>query len=164
MLLVLMASCAEPREDQTAGDEGGDLDAGAGQAPASFTADIFATTEQNDLYRRVVHTGARSQLAVMSIPPGESIGTETHGHVEQTIVIVSGTGQVRLGEKRTNLGGGDVIVVTPGTTHDLRNVGQSPLKLFTIYSPPNHIDGRLHATKQDAESDVEDQRFGRSRE
>jgi hypothetical protein len=132
MLLVLTASCVEPRADQTAGDQGGDLGGGAGQSPASLVADIFATTEQNDLYRKVVHTGARSQLAVMSIPPGESIGTERHDHVEQTIVIVSGTGQVRLGEERTNLGGGD--------------------------------DGRIHATKRDAERDAEDERFGRSRE
>lgn len=126
-----------------------------------YTADLFRATEANDDYRRVLFTGKRSQLVVIAIPPGESIGSERHQHVEQTIVIVSGSGRAVLGGERTNVGGGSVIVVTPGTTHNLVNTGTTPLRLFTSYTPPNHIDGRVHRTKADAERDVEDQRYGR---
>lgn len=126
-----------------------------------YTADLFQATEENENFRRVLFTGQRSQLVVMSIPPGESIGAEKHPHVEQTIVILSGSGRAVLGGERSNVGGGSVIVVTPQTTHNLVNIGTTPLRLFTTYSPPNHIDGRVHRTKADAERDVEDQRFGR---
>ena len=126
----------------------------------SYTEDLLRLTEANTNYRRVLFTGERSQLVVMSIPPSESIGLEKHAHVEQTIYIASGTGQVVLDGKRTNVGGGDVIVVTPGTQHDLANTGTTPLQVFTTYVPPNHIDGRVHKTKQDAERDAQDQRFG----
>lgn len=125
-----------------------------------YTADLFRATEANTDYRRVLFTGARSQLVVMSIPPGESIGKERHPHVEQTIVVLSGSGEVVLDGQRTNVGGGDVIVVTPNTEHDLVNTGKTPLQLFTTYVPPNHIDGRVHKTKADAERDEADHRFG----
>jgi mannose-6-phosphate isomerase-like protein (cupin superfamily) len=127
---------------------------------APYREDLFRLTEANTDYRRVLFTGARSQLVVMSIPPGNSIGEERHAHVEQTIVIVSGSGQTVLDGKRANVGGGDVIVITPGTRHDLVNTGTTPLQLFTTYVPPNHIDGRVHETRQDAERDAADQRFG----
>jgi mannose-6-phosphate isomerase-like protein (cupin superfamily) len=126
----------------------------------SYTEDLLRLTEANTNYRRVLFTGQRSQLVVMSIPPSESIGSEKHPHVEQTIYIASGTGQVVLDGKRTNVGGGDVIVVTPGTQHNLVNTGTTPLQVFTTYVPPNHIDGRVHKTKQDAEQDAQDQGFG----
>jgi mannose-6-phosphate isomerase-like protein (cupin superfamily) len=134
-------------------------DPGAGRL-RPYTADLFQATEANTDYRRVLFTGTRSQLVVMSIPPGESIGREKHERVEQMIVIVGGSGQVTLDGRRTNVGGGDVIVVTPGTEHDLRNTGRTPLQLFTTYVPPNHIDGRVHRTRRDAERDVDDERFG----
>jgi mannose-6-phosphate isomerase-like protein (cupin superfamily) len=126
-----------------------------------YRAELFRLARANDDYRRVLFTGARSQLVVMSLPPGQSIGVERHAHVEQTLVVVSGSGQVLLDGEKKPVRDGDVIVVTPGTEHNLLNTGAAPLKLFTIYVPPNHIDGRVHKTKQDAERDVEDERFGR---
>jgi mannose-6-phosphate isomerase-like protein (cupin superfamily) len=125
-----------------------------------YTENVFRLTETNTNYRKVLFTGARSQLVAMSLPPGESIGRERHDRVEQTLVILSGSGEAVLDGKRTGVGRGDVIVVTPGTEHDLVNTGSAPLKLFTTYTPPNHIDGRVHRTKQDAERDVENERFG----
>ena len=128
---------------------------------APYTGDLFGQTEGNTDFRRVLHTGTRSQLVLMSIPPGESIGAETHAHVEQTIVVYNGSGEVTLDGKRSKVHRGDVIVVTPGTRHDLVNSGKVPLQLFTTYVPPNHLPGRVHRTKQDAERDVADERFGR---
>lgn len=125
-----------------------------------YTEDLFRATETNTYFRRVLFTGERSQLVVMSIPPGESIGAERHSHVEQTIVVLSGSGQAVLNGRRTNVGEGEVIVVTPGTEHNLVNTGTTPLQLFTTYVPPNHIDRRVHRTKGDAERDVQDQRYG----
>ena len=127
----------------------------------SYIAHLFNLTETNTNYRKVLFTGAGSQLVVMSIPPGESIGAETHAHVEQTIIVLKGSGQAVLDGQKTNVNDGDVIVVTPGTPHNLVNTGRVPLQVFTTYAPPNHIDGRIHRTKQDAERDVEDEEFGR---
>lgn len=126
-----------------------------------YVANVFRLAEDNTNYRRVLFTGERSQLVVMSVPPGESIGQERHPHVEQTLVIVRGSGEAVLDGRRTRVGEGDVIVVTPGTEHNLENTGETPLQVFTTYVPPNHIDGRIHATKRDAERDAADERFGR---
>jgi mannose-6-phosphate isomerase-like protein (cupin superfamily) len=126
----------------------------------SYTTDLFRAAETNDDFRRVLFTGTRSQLVLMSIPAGESIGPEKHERVEQTIVVFSGSGRVELDGKKTKVDGGDVIVVTPGTEHNLINTGKSALKVFTTYVPPNHIDGRVHHTKADAARDREDERFG----
>ena len=127
----------------------------------SYVAHLFNLTETNAYYRKVLFTGVRSQLVVMSIPPGESIGAEIHAHVEQTIVVLKGSGQAVLDGQKTNVNDGDVIVLTPGTPHNLVNTGRVPLQVFTTYAPPNHIDGRVHRTKQDAERDAEDEQFGR---
>lgn len=125
-----------------------------------YHANVAQLARENDLYRRVLFTGDKSQLVVMSIPPGDDIGQETHARVEQTIVCVSGNGRLSLNGIESNFGPGDVVVVTPGSRHDVRNVGNGPLKLYTIYVPPNHIDQRVQATKGDAETDQADQAFG----
>ena len=125
-----------------------------------YDAELFRLTRANDNYRRVLFTGALSQLVVMTIPRGESIGVEEHARVEQTIVVLSGSGQVLLDGRKSDVAEGDVIVVTPGTAHNLTNTGSAPLRLFTIYVPPNHLDGRVHKTKLDAERDLENERFG----
>lgn len=96
----------------------------------------------------------------MSIPPGGEVGEETHAHVEQVLVFQSGTGEAILDDKTFPITPGDVIVVTPGTKHNVKNTGAEPLKIATIYAPPNHIDGRVHKTKADADADVEDETFG----
>jgi mannose-6-phosphate isomerase-like protein (cupin superfamily) len=126
----------------------------------SAVVDIVAQARRNTDYRRVVHTGQLSQLVVMSLLPNDEIGAERHRAVEQTLVVVVGFGTVILDGRRQKVGPGDAIVVTPGTYHNL--VADSVLKLFTIYTPPNHIHGRVHRTRAEAEADIEDQEFGRA--
>lgn len=126
----------------------------------SFMIDIVGTAERNRDFRRVLHTGRLSQLVVMSIPSGEDIGEETHHGVEQTLTCVSGNGVAVLDDKQIRFEPGDLVVVTPGTRHNFVNAGDRPLKLFTVYAPPNHLDGRVHRTRAEADADVADQEFG----
>jgi mannose-6-phosphate isomerase-like protein (cupin superfamily) len=125
-----------------------------------FQSNIITTTKKNDQFRTVVFTGARSQLVVMDIPPGGEVGEETHAHVEQTLFFHVGTGKAILNGAETAVGPGDVVVVTPGVKHNFINTGPDSLKIYTIYAPPNHIDGRIHATKAIADADVDDEAFG----
>ncbi len=126
---------------------------------AAFTGNITEAAAQNQDFRRVLFTGTKSQLVVMSIPPGGEVGQETHLNVEQTFFFQSGTGEASLDGKKTPIGPGDVVVVTPGTDHNFRNTGTVPVKIFTIYAPPNHIDGRIHKTLEDANADTVDSAF-----
>ena len=98
----------------------------------------------------------------MSIPPGGEVGEETHHHVEQTLYFQSGTGEAMLDGVTYPVGHGVVVVVTPGTRHNFKNTGSEPLKIATVYAPPNHIDGRIHHTKADADADTADEAFGES--
>ncbi len=126
----------------------------------SYITNILKQTEENTNFRKVLFTGNKSQLVVMDIPVGGEIGEETHGHVEQTLFFMSGTGKVILNGEESLISAGDVVVVTPGTKHNFLNTGAEPLKVYTIYAPANHIDGRIHATKADADADDEDEAFG----
>jgi mannose-6-phosphate isomerase-like protein (cupin superfamily) len=127
-----------------------------------YIGNIVNETKQNAFFRRVLYTGDKSQLVVMDIKPGEDVGMETHAHVEQTLFFLSGTGMAVLDGVETPIKAGDVVVVPPGTEHDFVNTGNDSLKIYTIYSPPNHFDGRIHKTKADAEADVEDEAYGES--
>ncbi len=126
----------------------------------SYLTNIVYDTTENQNFRTVLYTGAKSQLVVMSIPPGGEIGMETHDSVEQTLFFLSGSGTAILNGERQKVRQGDVLVVTPGTDHNVMNTGTMPLKIYTIYAPPNHLDGRIHATKADADRDLEDEAFG----
>lgn len=126
----------------------------------SFIGNIENLVQRNDNFREVLFTGEKSQLVVMSIPVGGEVGTETHTHVEQTLYIVSGVCQVTLDGEDHVVSGGDVVVVTPGTEHNFANKGEEIVKIITTYSPPNHMDGRVHATKEEADADTEDEAFG----
>ncbi len=126
----------------------------------SYHANVKQLTEQNTDFRRVLFTGTLSQLVVMSIPPGEEVGEETHEHVEQTLYFSSGTGEAILNGTVSTVVEGDVVVISPGTRHNFKNTGTEPWKIFTVYAPPNHINGRVHATKADADADEEDEAFG----
>jgi mannose-6-phosphate isomerase-like protein (cupin superfamily) len=96
----------------------------------------------------------------MNIPAGGEIGEETHAHVEQTIFILSGSAKAVLDGEETEMSTGDVVVVTPGTKHNVLNTGAGNLKVYTIYAPANHIDGIIHVTKADADADIADEAFG----
>ncbi len=126
----------------------------------SYKTNIISETESNTNFRKVLFTGSKSQLVVMEIPAGGEIGEEVHEHVEQTLFFLSGAGRAVINGEEKPIGSGDVVVVTPGTRHNFINTGDEPLKVYTVYAPPNHIDGRVHKTKADADADQEDEDFG----
>lgn len=128
----------------------------------SYYADIINDTKNNTNFRQVLFTGQNSQLVVMSIPPGGEIGEEIHKYTEQTLFFLSGIGEGMLEDKKFPIGPGLVVVVTPGTKHNFLNTGTRDLKIYTVYSPPNHIDGRVHTTKADADADTANEAFGES--
>jgi mannose-6-phosphate isomerase-like protein (cupin superfamily) len=140
----------------------GMLEPGGPSRRASFQTNILHAANSNGAYRRVLFTGARSQLALMTIPIGGDIGVEVHPNVEQLIFIASGQGKAVVNGAESPIGAGEVLVVTPGTRHDIVNAGTEPLRIYTVYAPPNHIDGRVQPTKSDAETDTADDAFGRS--
>lgn len=128
----------------------------------SYHTNIAKEAMENTNFRRVLFTGPKSQLVVMSIPPGTDIGEETHKYTEQTLFFFSGTGEGELDGEKFPVGPGDVVVVTAGTKHNFRNTGTEDLKIYTVYAPPNHIDGRIHTTKADADADTADEAIGES--
>lgn len=128
----------------------------------SYHTNIIKDTQENDNFRRVLFTGKNSQLVVMSVPPGGEVGKETHKYTEQTLFFLSGIGEGELDGKKFAIGSGDVVVVVPGTEHNFRNTGTVPLKIYTVYAPPNHIAGRVHRTKADSDADVADEAVGES--
>lgn len=128
----------------------------------SYQTNILEETSQNDFFRRVLFTGEKTQLVVMHLNPGDEIGEEVHQHVEQVLFNLSGTGKVVLDGVESVFNPGDVVVVTPGVRHNFINNGNEALKIYTIYSPANHIDGRIHHSKAEADADFEDEEFGHS--
>lgn len=118
-----------------------------------FRDNIEELTVQNKFYRRVLYTTKNSQLVVMSIEPGDEIGEEVH-QVDQFIRFEKGQGKTILDGKEGKIGDGDAIVVPKGTKHNVINTSKTEqLKLYAIYSPPQHKKDTIHKTKED---DVED--------
>ncbi|MBP7831984.1 MAG: cupin domain-containing protein [Candidatus Pacebacteria bacterium] len=111
-------------------------------------AHIEKETLENTDYRRVLYTGEHSQLVLMSLQPGQDIGEEVH-NVDQFFRFEQGMGQVFIDNTEYPVNDGDSIIVPAGTKHNVLNVGADELKLYTIYSPANHIDGTVHKTKAD---------------
>lgn len=116
-----------------------------------FFADIEQLTEANTDFRRVIGTFGHSQLVLMSLLPREEIGTEVHHAVDQFFRVESGNGKAVVGDSEYALKDGSALVVPAGVEHNIVNTGGEPLKLYTIYSPANHPDGTVHATKADAD-------------
>lgn len=104
----------------------------------------------NNNFRKVLFTNKHSQVVLMSILPGEDIGQEVHEGVDQVLVSAQGTGQAVVGGETHDIGAGDLFAVPAGTEHNFINTGKDIMKLFTVYSPPEHPDGVVHATKADA--------------
>lgn len=127
----------------------------------SYIANIEEAAIKNDMFRKVLFTAEHSQLVVMSLKPGEEIGMETH-RLDQFIRVEAGRGTARLNGEEYQLGDGTAVVIPAGTEHNIVNSGQEALKLYTIYSPPEHKDGIVHATKQDALNDREDHFDGKT--
>lgn len=133
------------------------------ESSMSYRGNIIKDTAENTDFRKVLFTGPESQLVVMSIPPGGEIGEETHKYTEQTLFFLSGTGEGMLDDKKFPIVSGDVVVVTAGTKHNFRNTGTQDLKVYTVYAPPNHLDGRVHHTKADADADAADEAVGETK-
>ncbi len=119
-----------------------------------FIDNIEKLTRENNNFRKVLYTGRYSQLVLMSLNPGEEIGEEVHG-LDQFLRIEEGKGKALVGENVYDVEDGFAIVVPAGTKHNVINTGDVVLKLYTIYSPPNHRDGVLHQTKAEAMADEE---------
>ena len=119
-----------------------------------FVQDIEALATENDDFRRVLYTAKNCQLVVMSLKPREEIGAEVH-HLDQFFRVEEGTGQAILDGVRTAIRAGSAVVVPAGANHNIINTGGVALKLYTIYAPPNHRDGVVHHTREEAEADNE---------
>lgn len=124
--------------------------------PEPFVVNIETATIQNANFRATLWTGAHLQLTLMSIPPGEDIGLELHPDVDQFLRIEQGQGLVMMGPQRDCLSlrqrvsPNCVILVPAGTWHNLINTGRCPLRLYSIYAPPEHPHGTVHRTKAEA--------------
>lgn len=119
-----------------------------------FVRDIEELAGENEHFRSVLYTAEHSQLVVMSLKPSEEIGEEVH-ELDQFFRVEEGTGTAVLDGVSTAIRAGFAILVPAGTLHNIINTGALPLKLCTLYSPPNHRDGVVHHARADAEADSE---------
>ncbi len=119
-----------------------------------FVENIEDLTVKNTDFRRVLYTAKHCQLVLMALRPGEEIGAEVH-KLDQFFRVEEGTGEAILDGVRSSLRAGFAIVVPAGAKHNILNTGTVPLKLYTLYAPPNHRDGVIHPTRKDAEADTE---------
>ncbi|WP_412742889.1 cupin domain-containing protein [Krasilnikovia sp. MM14-A1004] len=112
---------------------------------------IATVAEKSPDFRRVLWTGKHTQLVVMTIPPDGEIGEEVH-EVDQILTFVSGVGEARVGGQKRKVAQGDLVVVPAGTKHNFINAGPNPMVLYTVYGPPEHADGAVHRTKEEADA------------
>lgn len=115
-----------------------------------FVEDIEELTEDNDDFRRVLYTGKHLQLVLMALQPGEEIGEEVHETHDQFFRVEKGKGEVWIDGERTKIKADDAVIVPAGARHNVVNTGQKPLRLYTLYGPPEHRDGVVHPAKSDA--------------
>lgn len=124
--------------------------------PKPFVTNIEQATKQNNSFRTALWTGNHLQLTLMSINTGEDIGLECHPNLDQFLRIEQGQGLVKMGTSKDNLDfrrkvSDDYAIIIPaGTWHNLINTGKKPLKLYSIYAPPQHPKGTVHKTKKEA--------------
>lgn len=121
-----------------------------------WVGDIEGATIENDTFRTVLYTGEHLQLTVMRLGPGEDIGREAHPHLDQFLRLESGSGRVEFGpsedviEETHDVEEDWAVIVPAGVWHNVVNVGEGELKLYSIYAPPEHPAGTVHRTKADA--------------
>ena len=119
-----------------------------------FIQNLESIAVKNEAFRRVLYTAKSCQLVVMALTPGEEIGAEIH-KLDQFFRVEEGTGEAVLDGVRTSICAGFAVIVPAGANHNIINTGSVPLKLYTLYAPPNHRDGVVHQTRKEAEADVE---------
>ena len=116
----------------------------------AYVGNIKKAAKDNDFFRKVLFTGTNSQLVLMSLLPGEEIGTEVHA-VDQILYAVEGEGKVVLDGASKEFEKGAVACVPAGVQHNVINTDHEPMKLFTVYAPAQHAPGTIHRTKAEAE-------------
>lgn len=114
--------------------------------------DIDAEVRSNDAFRRELLTGEHSQVVVMTIPAGGEIGEEVHDDVDQVLLFVEGTGEAVLDGESSPVGPNQLVLVRAGTRHNFVNTGNAPMRLVTVYAPPEHEPGTVHQTKAEADA------------
>ncbi len=119
-----------------------------------YITNIEQLSIENENFRKVLYTDKNSQLVLMSLNAGEDIGMEVHD-VDQFFRVEKGNGTAILNGTSHDIGDGSVIVIPAGTEHNIINSGSESMKLYTLYMPPHHKDGVVHATKAEAEADSE---------
>src|SRR5665647_2850816 len=127
---------------------------GAAGSVKGFVQDIEGLAVKNNEFRRVLYTAKNLQLVVMALKPKEEIGPEVH-KLDQFFRVEAGSGEAVLDGVHTKIRDGFAVLVPAGTNHNIINTGSAPMKLYTLYAPPNHRDGVVHHTRAEAESDNE---------
>ena len=120
-----------------------------------YVDNIEKRTIENDDFRRVLYTGAHLQLVLMTLPPGCDIGEEVHDDRDQFFRIEEGEGEIRIDGVANRVEDDFAVIVPAGARHNVINTGSAPLRLYTIYGPPEHRDGVVHKDKEQAERDHE---------
>ncbi|HEX3022988.1 MAG TPA: cupin domain-containing protein, partial [Lachnospiraceae bacterium] len=126
--------------------------------PEPFVVNINEATKQNDMFRTALWTGNHLQLTLMSINVGEDIGIEVHPDLDQFIRVEEGQGMILMGNRKDRLNMKAIVsddfafIIPAGTFHNLINTGNIPLKVYSIYAPPQHPHGTVHETKADAQA------------
>lgn len=116
------------------------------------SVDIMSAARSNEAFRREVLTGDHEQVVVMTIPPGGEIGEEVHPDTDQVLAFVDGRGIAVLDGQRIEVAQNDLVFVRAGTRHNFLSIGDAPLRLITIYAPPEHPPGTVHQTKAEADA------------
>ena len=117
-----------------------------------YHENIETLTADNADFRRVLYTGKHLQLVLMTLQPGEEIGAEVHDDRDQFFRFEQGQGVVDIDGVENRVEDGSGVIVPAGARHNVRNTGDAPLKLYTLYGPPEHLDGIAQATKADADA------------
>jgi mannose-6-phosphate isomerase-like protein (cupin superfamily) len=130
-----------------------------------YVDDVQRATLDNEDFRRVLYTGAHLQLVAMTLQPGEEIGEEVHDDRDQFFRFEAGTGEVVINGTPSTVEDDYGVIVPAGARHNVRNTGDAPLKLYTLYGPPEHKDGTVHKNRAQAEADHDNDHFdGRTTE
>jgi mannose-6-phosphate isomerase-like protein (cupin superfamily) len=116
----------------------------------AFIADIEDRTEANRDFRHVIYTGPHLQLVLMALEPGEEIGEEIHEGTDQFFRVEDGKGEIWVDGQKTPIESDTGIVIPAGARHNIRNTGRKPLRMYTLYAPPQHADGTVHRTRAEA--------------
>ena len=135
---------------------------GSKSSIGAWVGDIEDATLSNTTFRTVLFTGAHTQLTVMSLPVGGEIGWEAHGNLDQFLRIEQGKARLDLGPDESTVSeqhdveGDWAIIIPAGTWHNVVNTGETEVKLYSLYSPPEHPDGTVHRTKAESDADEHD--------